>query len=93
MKSPNFAFLPNCRYRVDMCDEAHSLAYTSCQSHVFLLARYMWIPYTDAVVVVRCNPFEPHGKPRRQSPQVPSLKSSIRMQVPNQRRKSYPKCP
>ncbi|CAM9823767.1 unnamed protein product, partial [Ectocarpus sp. 8 AP-2014] len=24
--------------------------------------RYMWIPYTDAVVVVRCNPVDLHGK-------------------------------
>eukprot|EP00752_Nemacystus_decipiens_P007727 g6908.t2 len=32
--------------------------------------RYMWIPYTDAVVVVRCNPFEQLDEPLRQSPQA-----------------------
>lgn len=52
----------------------------SSQPHqtLFYLARYMWIPYTDAVIVVRCNPFEQHDEPLRQ---VLSLKLNIYTQT------------
>lgn len=33
--------------------------------------RYMWIPYTDAVVVVRCNPLDFHEKLLRRQTQPP----------------------
>eukprot|EP00903_Cladosiphon_okamuranus_P019157 g17620.t1 len=32
--------------------------------------RYMWIPYTDAVVVVRCNPFDQRDRSPRRSTQA-----------------------